>query len=270
MVNKRPVDARSGSTLEPIEYIEPSNARQPVFWPLLILFLITLFFQLGSLAYSQSPDAQSFQSMLFPSLLFISLTTLPLGAVGIWLGRDVGLGTPLLAALLRKQPGAWQKLVRDAGLAGLWGLILGSLLVFIRMLTENYLPGELPAFGYRGFIGGLVVSAGAAVGEEVWFRLGLMTILVWLAVRWVGHQKARPRVVWTIIILTSIGFGLAHLPHLTSYDAAAPFAIGGTILGNTAVGILYGWCYWRRSLLAAISAHFCVDIVIHALPALFP
>jgi membrane protease YdiL (CAAX protease family) len=34
------------------------------------------------------------------------------------------------------------------------------------------------------------------------------------------------------------------------------------------VGVLYGWCYWRRGLLAAMVAHFSADIVLHALPAL--
>lgn len=28
-------------------------------------------------------------------------------------------------------------------------------------------------------------------------------------------------------------------------------AIAGTIFGNSVVGVLYGWCYWRRSLVAA-------------------
>ena len=148
------------------------------------------------------------------------------------------------------------------------GVTVGGIFVLIRMISEPYLPVELPTFGYRGVMGGLLVSAGAAVGEEVWFRLGLMTILVWFAARLFGHWETRSIVAWPIIILTSIGFGLAHLPQLISHGAGSPFAIGGTIIGNSVVGILYGWCYWRRSLMAAIIAHFAVDIAIHALPAL--
>jgi membrane protease YdiL (CAAX protease family) len=52
-----------------------------------------------------------------------------------------------------------------------------------------------------------------------------------------------------------------------SYGAASPFAIGGTIVGNSVVGVLYGWSYWRRSLVAAMVAHFAVDVVLHVLPA---
>ena len=113
----------------------------------------------------------------------------------------------------------------------------------------------------------MAVSFGAAVAEEVWFRLGLMTLMVWCVVRLLKDQKPRPIAVWTIIVFSSVSFGMAHLPQLESYGAGSPFAIGGTVIGNTAVGILYGWCYWKRSLFAAMIAHLSVDIVIHVLPA---
>jgi len=154
-----------------------------------------------------------------------------------------------------------------AGLACILGLTLGALLLLIRQISAPYLPPEIPAYGFRGVIGGLSVSIGAAVGEEVWFRLGLMTFLVWGLTRLFKGKKARTPITWTIIVFTSVAFGAAHLPQLLAYGAGSPFAIGGTVLGNTAVGILYGWCFWRRSLFAAIIAHFSVDIVLHVIPA---
>ena len=60
---------------------------------------------------------------------------------------------------------------------------------------------------------------------------------------------------------------LDDLVRLTPEDVEGITPIGGTILGNTAVGILYGWCYWKRSLVSAMVAHFAVDIMIHVLPA---
>ena len=268
-MNKSTIDAKIGQKSDDLEYKELSTAAQPIFIPLLIIWLVTVLFQLGSLAYGRSNDEQSFQSIILPSILFISLITIPLGGLGIWLGSKVGLGTPLLAALMRKQSGTIYKLIKDAGLAIMLGFTIGGMLVLIRIVSEPYLPSELPAFGHRGVIGGLFVSAGAAVGEEVWFRLGLMTILVWFVARLFGHQETCPIVAWPIIILVSIGFGLAHLPQLMSYGAGSPFAILGTIIGNSMVGILCGWCYWRRSLIAAMIAHFSVGIVIHVFPAHF-
>ena len=188
--------------------------------------------------------------------------------LGIWFGRQIGLGTPLLAALLQKQPGAWRNLLNDARIAILLGLLVGIALVLLRMVTTRYLPPEIPDFGHRGVIGGLLVSVAAAMSEEVWFRLGIMTMLLWSIARLSGQTRIHSSVAWPVIVLVSVGFGLAHLPQLNSYGAASPFAIWATIIGNSLVGTLYGWCYWRLSFIAAVIAHFAVDVVIHAFPAL--
>jgi len=195
------------------------------------------------------------------------VTTIPAAGLGIWLGRGIGLGTPRLSDLMNKKSDTLKLLQQDARLASILGLVIGAMLLVLRIVTADFLPPELPNLGHRGVLGGLLVSIGAAVGEEVWFRLGLMTLLLWLVTRLFGHEEIRPSVAWTIIILVSFGFGLAHLPQLLSYGAGSPFAIWGTILGNVMVGVLYGWCYWKRSLFAAIVAHFSVDILLHVLPA---
>ena len=248
--------------------IKESSHIKSIFIPLFIILILTLLTQLGSLAYSSSVSEQSFQSVVFQSIIFLSLITIPLAGIGLWLGRKIGLGALLLDSFLQKRPNAFNKLYKDAKIASLLGLLMGGVLLLIRTGTAPYLPAELPTFGFRGVLGGLLVSAGAAVGEEVWFRLGLMTILLWIVTRLVGHEKIEASVAWPVIVIVSIGFGLAHLPQLLSYDAGSPFAIWGTVFGNSMVGTLYGWCYWRRSLTAAVIAHFSVDLVIHVFPAM--
>jgi hypothetical protein len=247
---------------------QPPNPPHAILLPLIVVVATTVLAQLVSLGFGRSNEEQSFDSIVLPSVLFLIAVTLPLGGLGIALGRQIGLGTPLLVALLSNQPGSIKILQRDAGLAVVLGFVLGGILLLVRMISGPYLPPELPTFGHRGVIGGLSVSFGAAVAEEVWFRLGLMTFLVWCLSLSLGHREVRPNIAWIIIGITSVGFGLAHLPQLMSYGAGSPFAIGGTIVGNSVVGILYGWCYWRRSLVAAIIAHFAVDLVLHVFPAL--
>ncbi|REJ74826.1 MAG: CPBP family intramembrane metalloprotease [Acidobacteria bacterium] len=250
------------------EAATPADSPQPLILSWLALYAATIGAQLVSLAFGRVDAATAFGSMLLPSLAFITLLTVPAITLGTFLGRRIALGAPLLGALLSRQPGSGARLLRHAALAVALGGSLGAPLLLVRLFTAPHLPPQLPAFGHRGVIGGLAVSLGAAVAEEVWFRLGLMTALVWCVARLLGHREARPTVVWPILCVTSIGFGVAHLPQLMSYGAGSPFAIGGTILGNSAVGIVYGWCYWRRSLLAAMVAHFSVDVVLHVLPAL--
>lgn len=216
---------------------------QTILLPRFVVFATTVSAQLVSLAFGRSNEEQSFGSIVLPSVLFLAAVTLPLSGLGIVLGRQIGLGPRLLAALLSKGPGCAKKLRRDAGIAAVLGFFLGGVLLLVRMITGPYLPPELPTFGHRGVIGGLSVSFGAAVAEEVWFRLGLMTILIWCVSGSLGHREVRPTIAWTVIGITSVGFGLAHLPQLMSYGAGSPFAIGGTIAGNSVVGLLYGWCY---------------------------
>lgn len=211
---------------------------------------------------------QPFAVVFLPSVVALLVVTTPLAALGLWLGRRIGLGAPLLAALLSRQAGAGGTLARHARLAIVAGLALGAVLWVLRVVTLPYLPPDLPALGHRGAVGGLLVAISAAVGEEVWLRLGFMTILAWLLVRVTGRTELTPRIAWTAIVIAALAFGLIHLPQLAAAGAASIIGIVATMLGNALVGILCGWLYWQRSLVAAIVAHFSIDVVLHVLPAM--
>lgn len=174
----------------------------------------------------------------------------------------------MLTALFTGTPGAVRKFARAAVLACGIGLALGLFLWLLRLATVDLLPSELPELGHRGAVGGLLVSISAAIGEEVWLRLGVMTILAWLLVRILGQTDLTPGVAWTAILVSAIAFGAIHLPQLAAAGAASPIGIAATMLGNTLVGIACGWLYWRHGILSAIVAHFAIDVVLHVVPAL--
>ena len=233
--------------------------------PLIVLVCLTLITQLGSLAYTIDG---SFLSALAPSALVLCAVTIPLAVSGLILGQKIGLGAPLVTDLLNRAPGSGRKLSSDAWLSVSLGLGLGILLLLLRFAARPYLPPELPDLGHRGVLGGLLVSVSAAVGEEVWLRLGVMTILVWIFLRLPGHHRVSPVVGWSAIVVSALAFAAMHLPQLASYGAANGVGIAATMMGNTLVGVLFGFLYWRRSLIAAMLAHFAVDLVLHVLPAL--
>ncbi|MDJ0655393.1 MAG: CPBP family intramembrane metalloprotease [Xanthomonadales bacterium] len=241
------------------------NSRGGLLLPMAVVFALTIAAQLLSLAFGRIDETRSFSSTLLPSLVYLSVLTIPAAWVGIVLGRRTGLGMPAIDALLSGQPGAARRLRAGILPAAILGLLLGGLLLALRVVCEPYLPPELPQLGFRGVVGGLAVSVGAAVGEEVWFRFGLMTLLVWVGARIRGTDQLSVTGTWLVVLITAIGFGTAHLPQLVAYGAGAPAAIIATVLGNVAVGILYGWLYWRRGLIAAVVAHFSVDLVLHVL-----
>ena len=77
--------------------------------------------QLGSIFYIISISRQSFQSVVLQSIIYLSLVTLLLSILWIWLGRQIGLGTPLLTANVHKQSGKLKIFLRDAKLSILPG-----------------------------------------------------------------------------------------------------------------------------------------------------
>ena len=51
--------------------------------------------------------------------------------------------------------------------------------------------------------------------------------------------------------------------------ALTPLVIARTLVLNGLAGVVFGWLYWRRGLLAAMVAHFTFDLVVLAIvPAL--
>lgn len=234
--------------------------------PLVVLVSLTLVTQLASVSYTST---QNFSAIFLPSTAALLAVTVPLAAMGLWLGNGIGLGTPLLTALLTRSPDSSRQVARDTLLATGLGLSAGLFLWILRIVSEQFLPPGLPELGHRGAVGGLLVSISAAIGEEVWLRLGVMTTLAWLITRGLGQHELRSHVAWTAIVIAALGFGAIHLPQLAAAGAATTIGIAATMLGNTLVGIICGWLFWQRGLIAAILAHFSIDFVLHVLPALF-
>ena len=234
--------------------------------PLLVLVSLTLVTQLVSVSFTSD---KSFADILLPSTIALLLVSTPLAALGLFLGSRIGLGAPLLTALLMRSPGALRQVVRGTALAAGTGFSIGIFLWLLRLAIVDFLPPELPELGHRGVIGGLLVSISAAIGEEVWLRLGVMTILAWIVVRALGRHELTPRIAWTAILVSALAFGAIHLPQLAAAGAATPIGIVATMLGNTLVGVVCGWFFWRHGIISAITAHFAVDVVLHVVPALF-
>ena len=275
-MNNESIAPRNAPRAESNESSPPApHSRRSIFLPLLAILLLTLVAQLGSLPYimgraAQLPSAteHSFQFMAITTVIVVIVLTIPLAGLGLWLGGKVGLGAPLPTDLLTRRPGAGERLRRDAMLAVPLGLGVGVVVALIRMAVVPYFPPALAALEHPGAMAGLGAAAGAAVAEETWLRLGVMTLLAWPVARLLGHSEIRPRVAWPANVLAALAFGLIHLPQLAQFGTVEPVAIAGTMVGNGIVGVFCGWLYWRRSLVAAILAHFAVDLILHVLPAI--
>jgi len=188
--------------------------------------------------------------------------------LGLWLGGRVGLGAWDVRALLAGGEGRRAVLRGLPAALGL-GLAAGVVLTAASMAGAPLAEGALGRVEHPPAWQGLLAAFGAGVTEEIWLRLGAMSVLAWAGARLLRRERPPGGVFWAAIAISALLFGAGHLPL-----AAALGGLGGAVVlfvlaANGVVGLLCGWLYWRRGLLAAMAAHFAADVVLHFLaPAL--
>ena len=202
-------------------------------------------------------------------MVLIALAT----ALGLWLGPKVGLGAPLLYDLMRGDVEAYSRLRALVLPSALWGVLVGVAIVALdrfvfapRLAVTGSSTEALEPPAWQG----LLASFYGAVPEELLLRLGLMTLLVWVGARLTRSSVPRPLVVWAAIVVAALLFGAGHLPTTAAILPLTPLVVARALLLNGIGGIVFGWLYWKRGLLAAMVAHFSADLVLHVVaPLLF-
>ena len=196
-------------------------------------------------------------------LLFAVVTGL-----GLWLGGKVGLGAPVLRGWLAGNPEAhsWFRallpLAISTGVAAGAVILLLEGLVFIPLLPEILRITHQPPPWQ-----GLLAAFYGGINEELFSRLGIMTLLVWAGAKLIRRKRPGPGVVWVANVLAALLFGAGHLPTLAALAPLTTIVVVRTLLLNGIAGVVFGWLYWRHGLLAAMVAHFSADIVLHVVTA---
>jgi hypothetical protein len=200
------------------------------------------------------------------STLFISSGAI---AVGLSLGKQIGLGAPILQDWVAGDPNASRRFRGEAPIAIGVGLVIGIVLTLLLTVVAPLLPHPKAPITHPSPWQGLLASISAGVNEEIWLRLGLMTFVAWVVTRISGGKNVGPVAGWTSIILATLIFGALHLPQASMLMGLNLPVIVLVLAANGLAGIAFGWLYWRRSLIAAMLAHFATDVILHVLaPAL--
>lgn len=189
--------------------------------------------------------------------------------LGLYLARKVGLGIPVITGLLKKEK------VKDRILAFLkpaiiLGLIVGLVIaladvfIFSPLMPEVLRPARefLPPFWQ-----GLLASFYGGINEEIFLRLFLMSLIVWFF-RLIGRSREKPLSrtwMWIAIVVSSLAFGLSHLPALSSLVILTPVVVIRTIVLNGIGGVVFGYLYWKWGLESAMVSHFGADVVLHGM-----
>jgi membrane protease YdiL (CAAX protease family) len=113
----------------------------------------------------------------------------------------------------------------------------------------------------------LLASVYGGIAEEVLMRLFVLTLFVWLISKINRTEKGLLANwnVWVAIILSSVLFGLGHLPMTSALTDITVMVIVRAVLLNGIGGVIFGWLYWKKGLVSAMIAHFSADIVLHVI-----
>lgn len=190
-----------------------------------------------------------------------------LGAICIWIGMRLGpsisLGVPLLRRWVAGDPFASRQFLKALPFV-LWITAITMLSqAAIGFLGEGtgYLKAEVSYPVWMGVLGGV----GAGLGEEILYRLGLLTLLLWVATR-LGRQVRPSRwVFWSANSVVAFLFGLGHL---IVAGPLTPIKLITIVVATAVPGAIWGWLYWRVGLMQAMLSHILHDCVGYTLVTL--
>jgi hypothetical protein len=198
---------------------------------------------------------------LFQPTVLLSLAVF----VGVALASKVGLSSPVAEAVASGEHiSAALKSQIVPGLIG--GLVGGIAIVLIGLSWRPFLPpevvtrlaelGELFPMLTRLLYGGIT--------EELLLRWGLMTLLVWAAWRLIqkGQNKPKPAYFVQAVVISSLVFGIGHLPiAFLLFPEATAALVFYVIVANSIFGLIAGYLYWKKGLESAMIAHMLAHVV---------
>lgn len=178
-------------------------------------------------------------------------------AVGLRLSRRLGLPPSHLERWLDGEPATLSgRQSLESGAVGL------ATAVAVAAVDGGFFKRARAALAERGVTPpppwkGLLASAYAAIGEELLLRLGAQTAAAAVIAR-LRHDRQNPptpRTMYPAIGVSSLLFGVAHLPAARAVGNGAPQLLARTLVLNGLPGVVFGLLYWRRGLEASAIAH---------------
>lgn len=149
----------------------------------------------------------------------------------------------------------WLRVAAVVALEGtVYGLLLGPSAAAMTSSAVRLLDAGAVVPSSGGLLNDLVGSLGAGIFEELVFRLGLISILVWVGVRAIRAWSLPKWIVgWVAVIGSALAFSWFH--HL----CGEPFD-RTRFMFRTMAGILLGLLMWFRGYGVCVYAHTFYDV----------
>jgi membrane protease YdiL (CAAX protease family) len=199
---------------------------------------------------------------VFCGALLVQLTAVygVLGLAGFRLSRAIEREpSSLLTSIWTAPPKSSQ--MELPALAFCIGLCCGVLLVAAVAAIQRVFPGTLPEMLHPPTpLVAMLASIAGSFGEEILFRLFLLTLLL----------RVLPRIglgTTTAIIVSALAFSATHAPAFVflfhGFQNVPPLAWLWVIALNGLCGVAYGIAYTRWGILSAIAMHLGTDTIWH-------
>jgi hypothetical protein len=149
------------------------------------------------------------------------------------------------------------------------GLAGGAAIVLVSALWKPFLPPEVTALisTFGRFVPLPTRLLYGGITEELLLRWGLMTILVWTAWRLFQKGRGKPKSAYVVatILISSIVFGIGHLPiAFMLFPQPTTALIAFVVVANSLFGLIAGYLYWKKGLESAMIAHVLTHVVMFA------
>ncbi|MEJ2708015.1 MAG: CPBP family intramembrane metalloprotease [Anaerolineales bacterium] len=247
----------------------------------LLIFALGLFGALAVMPYAFAMNKERISQAPLPRPVMLAISILQNAVliaiaafVGLWAAGRTGLGAPLIFSALSGEP-LLAEVARYLPVTlllsvGTWVSML-ALEHFVlaphvpQVLRQSDIKIQLWKRVLASFYGGLT--------EEILMRLFLMNLLAWLLSLLWSTSDGTPLVgaIWAANVLAALLFGLGHLPATAALTKLTPWVIARAVVLNGIAGIVFGVLFWQYGLLAAMIAHFTMDILLHVItPMLAP
>lgn len=226
--------------------------RRNLLTNLVLVAPLFVIYQLGVLYTRPMLNGADFVTILLLHNLQLSTVAYLAFVVGVALSLVVAV-----SALGRRQSFDRRVILPVLLESTLYALTMGSLIIFV--MTE--LMGISPRLAGPGGLPDqslptrFIMSIGAGLYEEAVFRLGLLTLCVYLAERVVGMKR------WAALLMglaaSSLAFSAMH--HIPPYGD--PLSLG-VFTFRTLAGVFFALLFWFRGFAVAVYTHALYDIYV--------
>lgn len=183
-----------------------------------------------------------------------------LGAIGLKLTARLGWPDLMNPAI------SWRQRV---GYPALSGLVIGVIFIMADALFSRLHPlGPMP---HPPFPTSILASISAGIGEEILFRLFLISFWTWLISVWLLKGRYTNMTFWIITGMSALAFAAAHLPSFFFLTGAQtitdlpPALLVEIFALNGLLSLAAAWWMRKAGFLAAVGVHFWADIIWHVI-----